>query len=254
MFFALPAVAVDRRAERPARGARGFLAGGAARDGRGRVAWPARDDGELLRRARPEARLVHGIRGVPEGDVLFPALRLAARRAASVPAEGWAVVTEAELYAGVVRRRGARPKRLDGGMLRDLSELKVGDPVVHEQHGIGRFQGLTTLKQKRGRPSSSCSVRGRQALRPGRTARRHRPLAGLAEEAPLHKLGSGQWDKAKERAAKQVRDTAAELLALYAKRAARLGHAFPLEQRDLGPSAGFGFEETPTRPRRSSRS
>src|SRR5439155_26353858 len=66
------------------------------------------------------------------------------------------------------------------------------------------------------------------------------------EEAPLHKLGSGQWDKAKARAAKQERDAAAELLALYAKRAARLGHAFPVSQHDLEAFAdGFGFEETP---------
>jgi transcription-repair coupling factor (superfamily II helicase) len=66
------------------------------------------------------------------------------------------------------------------------------------------------------------------------------------EEAPLHKLGSGQWDKAKARAAKQVRDTAAELLALYAKRAARHGHAFGIRQHDLEAFAdGFGFEETP---------
>jgi transcription-repair coupling factor (superfamily II helicase) len=66
------------------------------------------------------------------------------------------------------------------------------------------------------------------------------------EEAPLHKLGSGQWDKAKARAAKQVRDTAAELLALYAKRASRHGHAFGIQQHDLAAfAAGFGFEETP---------
>jgi transcription-repair coupling factor (superfamily II helicase) len=65
------------------------------------------------------------------------------------------------------------------------------------------------------------------------------------EEAPLHKLGSGQWDKAKARAEKQVRDTAAELLALYAKRAARLGIAFHVKQHDLEAFAdGFGFEET----------
>jgi len=66
------------------------------------------------------------------------------------------------------------------------------------------------------------------------------------EEAPLHKLGSGQWDKAKARAAKQVRDTAAELLALYAKRASRHGHAFGIRQHDLEAfAAGFDFEETP---------
>ncbi|HEY1287758.1 MAG TPA: transcription-repair coupling factor [Burkholderiales bacterium] len=165
--------------------------------------------------------------------------------------EKWAVVTEAELYAGVVRRRSrAAEKRTSvEGMLRDLSELKIGDPVVHEQHGIGRFQGLTTLNVEEGQaefllleyeggdklyvPVAQLGVIGRYS-------------GAQPEEAPLHKLGSGQWDKAKERAAKQVRDTAAELLALYAKRAARLGYAFSVELRDLETfAAGFGFEETP---------
>jgi len=167
------------------------------------------------------------------------------------PEEKWAVVTEAELYAGVVRRRARTAEKRTSveGMLRDLSELKVGDPVVHEQHGIGRFQGLTTLNVEEGQaefllleyeggdklyvPVAQLGVIGRYS-------------GAQPEEAPLHKLGSGQWDKAKERAAKQVRDTAAELLALYAKRAARLGHSFSIDLKDLeGFSAGFGFEETP---------
>ncbi|HEX6689892.1 MAG TPA: transcription-repair coupling factor, partial [Burkholderiales bacterium] len=168
-----------------------------------------------------------------------------------VPAEGWAIVTESELYAGVVRRRGRAAEKRSSveGMLRDLSELKIGDPVVHEQHGIGRFQGLTTLNLEEG-PSEFLLLEyeGGDKL--------YVPVAQLGvigrysgaqpEEAPLHKLGSGQWDKAKARAAKQVRDTAAELLALYARRAARLGHAFGINQHDLEAFAdGFGFEETP---------
>jgi transcription-repair coupling factor (superfamily II helicase) len=63
------------------------------------------------------------------------------------------------------------------------------------------------------------------------------------ESAPLHALGSGQWDKAKRRAAQQIRDTAAELLNLYARRALREGHAFPLDARDYAKFAeSFGFE------------
>jgi len=168
-----------------------------------------------------------------------------------LPAEGWAVVTEAELYAGVVRRRGRAAEKRSSveGMLRDLSELKIGEPVVHEQHGIGRYQGLVTLDVGDGKteflllqyegddklyvPVSQLGVIGRYS-------------GAQPEEAPLHKLGSGQWDKAKARAAKQVRDTAAELLALYARRAARLGHSFSIRQHDLEAFAdGFGFEETP---------
>jgi transcription-repair coupling factor (superfamily II helicase) len=172
-------------------------------------------------------------------------------RGFALPAEGWAVVTEAELYAGVVRRRerGAEKRSSVEGMLRDLSELKIGEPVVHEQHGIGRYQGLVGLDVGDGNtefllleyeggdklyvPVAQLGVIGRYS-------------GAQPEEAPLHKLGSGQWEKAKARAARQVRDTAAELLALYAKRAARRGHAFSMKQHDLEAFAdGFGFEETP---------
>src|SRR5688500_13470114 len=167
-----------------------------------------------------------------------------------LPADGWAVVTEAELYAGAVRRRGRAAEKRSSveGMLRDLSELKTGEPVVHEQHGIGRYMGLQEMSFEDGKseflvleyeggdklyvPVSQLGVIGRYS-------------GAQPEEAPLHKLGSGQWDKAKARAARQVRDTAAELLALYAKRAARLGHSFSIKQHDLEEfAAGFGFEET----------
>ena len=168
----------------------------------------------------------------------------------SLPLENWAVVTEAELYAGTVRRkgRGAKTQTSVEGMLRDLSELKVGDPVVHAQHGIGRYGGLVNLDLGEGLtefllleydggdklyvPVSQLEVISRYS-------------GAQPEAAPLHKLGSGQWDKARARAAKQVRDTAAELLALYAQRAARQGHAFSVTQHDLDAFAdGFGFEET----------
>ncbi len=134
-------------------------------------------------------------------------------------------------------------------MLRDLSELKVGDPVVHEQHGIARYQGLVNLDLGEGEgefllleyaggdklyvPVSQLHVIGRYS-------------GGAHDTAPLHKLGSGAWDKAKRRAMQQVRDTAAELLNIYAQRATRKGYAFKLTQRDYEEfSAGFGFEETP---------
>jgi len=168
-----------------------------------------------------------------------------------VPAEGWAVVTEAELYAGTARRksRGAKAQSSLEGMLRDLSELKIGDPVVHVQHGIGRYGGLASLDLGEGVtefllleydggdklyvPVSQLEVISRYS-------------GAQPEEAPLHKLGSGQWDKARARAARQVRDTAAELLELYASRALRQGHAFDVKQHDLEAFAdGFSFEETP---------
>jgi len=166
-------------------------------------------------------------------------------------AEGWCLVTEAELYAGTVRRRARDAQKASSveGMLRDLSELRIGDPVVHAQHGIGRYQGLVGLDLGEG-PTEFLHLQydgGDKLYVPvSQLAVISRYSGAQAEAAPLHKLGSGQWDKAKARAAKQVRDTAAELLALYAKRAAREGHAFKVQPHDLDAFAdGFGFEETP---------
>ena len=253
----LPAVAVDRRANDPLAGLKAFSQLGAARDGRGRVAWPARDHGELLRRVRPEARLVHGIRGVPEGDVLFPALRLAAAHGFTVPAEGWAVVTEAELYAGVVRP-GARGRELpvkacsatcrsSRWATRWCTSSMASDASRVDDLERGRGAGRVPPARVRGR---------RQALRPGRAARRHRPLQrrparrSPAAQARQRPMGQGEGTRGeagarhRSRAARAVREARA-----------RLGHAFSIEQRDLGrfPRASAS-RRRPTRPRRSSRS
>ncbi len=163
----------------------------------------------------------------------------------------FAVITENELYASQARSRDRRESAnriIAEHMLRDLSEVKVGDPVVHAQHGIGRYLGLVTIDPGEGAteflaleydggdklyvPVSQLQVIGRYS-------------GAAPEAAPLHKLGSGQWDKAKRKAAQQVRDTAAELLNLYAQRAARKGHAFTLKPQDYEAFAdGFPFEET----------
>jgi len=246
----LPPVAVDRRAPDPLAVLKMFLAAAP-----GRVLLAAESAG------RRETMLTYlaeyGVKPAPCPD--FATFALGAERLAltvapvangfRVPLEDWCLVTEAELYSGTARRRGRAEKRNSiEGMLRDLSELKVGDPVVHEKHGIGRYTGLVNLDLGEGTteflllqyeggdklyvPVSQLSVIGRYSGAQG-------------DDAPLHKLGSGQWDKAKARAAKQVRDTAAELLALYAKRAARQGHAFTVKQHDIEAFAdGFGFEET----------
>jgi transcription-repair coupling factor (superfamily II helicase) len=161
-----------------------------------------------------------------------------------------AIVTESELYAAQARgriARGAKKSNVEG-MLRDLSELKPGDPVVHEQHGIARYQGLVTLDLGEGENEFLLLeyAEGGKLYVP--VAQLHvisRYSGGAPEAAPLHKLGSGAWDKAKRRAMQQVRDTAAELLNLYAQRAVRKGHAFKLNYHDYEAfAAGFGFEET----------
>ncbi len=168
-----------------------------------------------------------------------------------LPDEHFAIVTETELYAAQPRSRAARAAKKSNveGMLRDLSELKNGDPVVHEQHGIARYAGLINLDLGEGEGEFLLLeyAGGDKLYVP--VAQLHvisRYSGGAPETAPLHKLGSGAWDKAKRRAMQQVRDTAAELLNLYAQRATRKGHAFKLTPRDYEEfAAGFGFEETP---------
>ena len=161
-----------------------------------------------------------------------------------------ALITENELYASQVRQRAARDAKRTSpeGMLRDLSEVKVGDPVVHETHGIGRYLGLLSMDLGEGSTEFL-------TLEYANADKLYVPVSSLhlisrysgasPEQAPLHQLGSGQWDKAKRKAATQVRDTAAELLAIYAQRAAREGYAFKLNPHDYEAFAeGFPFEET----------
>jgi transcription-repair coupling factor (superfamily II helicase) len=169
-----------------------------------------------------------------------------------LPEEKIAVITEAEIYPGQVRqarRRDARSKTNAEGMLRDLAEVKPGDPVVHSQHGIARYLGLVTLDLGEGAMEFlHLEYEGGDKLYVP-VSQLHvisRYTGAAPESAPLHRLGSGQWEKAKRKAARQVRDTAAELLDLYAKRLAREGYAFPLKAQEYEQfAATFPFEETP---------
>ncbi|HEU4457803.1 MAG TPA: transcription-repair coupling factor [Methylibium sp.] len=161
-------------------------------------------------------------------------------------------VTETELFdaAPTVRRRRKQEATSDvDALIKDLSELKLGDPVVHANHGIGRYVGLIHIDLGDGDTEFL-------HLEYADKATLYVPVSQLQlisrytgvspDEAPLHRLGSGQWEKAKRKAAEQVRDTAAELLNLYARRAAREGHAFRFQPQDYEAfAASFGFEETP---------
>jgi transcription-repair coupling factor (superfamily II helicase) len=256
----LPDLAVNRKADDPLAALRGFLAlhGGRAlllaeSPGRrqtladylaeyGMKPVPCADFAGFLAGAEP---FMLGV-GPLSGGFLLDAPK-------EVPVgDGIAIVTENELYAATARPRGrrtdARRANLEG-WLRDLSELKVGDPVVHESHGVGRYLGLVHMDFGEGDTEFL-------HLEYANGAKLYVPVAQLQvisrysgadpESIQLHTLGSGQWEKAKKKAAEQVHDTAAELLDLYARRALREGHKFSFKQHDLEAFAdGFGFEETP---------
>ena len=166
------------------------------------------------------------------------------------------IITEAELFTQTARaRRTKETSNTDPDTLfKDLSELKVGDPVVHVEHGIGRYQGLVLLNMAG--PKETPAFEEFLHLIYAHDATLYVPVQQLhqvtryagadPDSAPLHQLGSGQWDKAKRKAAQQIRDTAAELLNLYAARAIRKGHAFEFSAHDYAAFAeSFGFEETP---------
>jgi transcription-repair coupling factor (superfamily II helicase) len=248
----LPPLQVDRRADNPLHRLRDFLAG-----------FPGRSliVAETLGRRETLAQYLseHGVRTTAcDGFAAFLAATERLMLTVVPLANGFiaesgpfAFITENELYAAQARSRDRREemnRQIAENYLRDLSELKVGDPVVHMNHGIGRYLGLTNMDLGEGMteflaleydggdklyvPVSQLQVIGRYS-------------GASPEAAPLHKLGSGQWEKAKRKAAEQVRDTAAELLNIYAQRAARTGYAFQLKPQDYEAFAdGFPFEET----------
>ncbi|HFB9132804.1 TPA: transcription-repair coupling factor [Neisseria gonorrhoeae] len=163
-----------------------------------------------------------------------------------------AVITESDLYQYVARSRvhNRRKKHaaVSDGLLRDLAEINIGDPVVHEEHGIGRYTGLVTM-------DLGDETNEMMLLEYAGEAQLYVPVSQLHlisrysgqahESVALHKLGSGAWNKAKRKAAEKARDTAAELLNLYAQRAAQSGHKFEINESDYQAFAdGFGYEET----------
>ena len=161
------------------------------------------------------------------------------------------VITESQLYGKQVlqRRRRKKEQRDSDIIIRNLAELTLNSPVVHEQHGVGRYIGLTNIEvgdieaeflmleyadgDKLYVPVNSLHLIGRYT-------------GASPDSAPLHKLGSPQWAKAKRKAAERVRDVAAELLDIYAKREAKQGHSYHIDEAHYNAFASsFPFEETP---------
>ncbi|WP_338809705.1 transcription-repair coupling factor [Neisseria leonii] len=163
-----------------------------------------------------------------------------------------AVITESELYQYVAKSRSANRRKkhaqVSDGLLRDLAEINIGDPVVHEEHGIGRYMGLVTLDSGGGTAEMMLLeyAGGAQLYVPVSHLHLISRYSGQAHEnVGLHKLGGGAWTKAKRKAAEKARDTAAELLNLYAQRAAQEGFRFQFNELDYQAfSDGFEYEET----------
>lgn len=162
------------------------------------------------------------------------------------------VLTERELFGERVRterkrRRGAA--RDPESIIRDLTELTIGAPIVHVDHGVGRYQGLVSMELggMEGEFLTIEYAKGDKLYVPVAQLGLVSRYTGTAPElAPLHSLGGDAWERARKKAAEKVRDVAAELLGIYAQREARGGESMPIDRQMVEEfGATFPFEETP---------
>ncbi|MEE1894063.1 transcription-repair coupling factor [Pseudomonas otitidis] len=249
---ALPDLAIEGKASEPLAALRRFL-----EEFPGRVLFSAESAGrrevllELLARLKLRPQEVAGWPGFVASSERLAITIAPLDEGLLLDEPALALVAESPLFGQRVMQRRRRERRSDGGdnVIKNLAELREGAPVVHIDHGVGRYLGLITLE-----------IEGQAAeflaLQYAEEAKLYVPVASLHliarytgtddALAPLHRLGSETWQKAKRKAAEQVRDVAAELLDIYARRAARKGYAFKDPLADYATfSAGFPFEETP---------
>lgn len=249
----LPAVAVDRHRSDPFEALRGLCA-----DAARRVVVCADSEGrheilrDWLRNAQFDPQRASTLADALQSTAPLSLCVAPLSQGFCIAPTSQALVTESDLFGQHNPRRRQRRQESASNidaMIRDLSELALGDPVVHTQHGVGRYEGLVTLDLGEGDTEFL-------SLRYAGEAQLYVPVAQLhcisrysgadTDSAPLHTLGAGQWEKARKKAAQQAHDTAAELLDLYAQRAARPGFSFDVPQADYETFVeGFGFEETP---------
>ncbi len=164
----------------------------------------------------------------------------------------FAIIPEASLFGQQQvqqKRRRQKPTRDADTIIRNLTDLSEGDPVVHEEHGVGRYQGMEMI-------TAGGVEQEYILLTYSKGDKLYVPVASLhlisrysgvsAEHAPLHTLGTEHWDKVRKKAAQKAHDIAAELLEIHARRAAQKGHAFPFNELEyLAFADTFPFEETP---------
>ena len=248
----LPPLAIQARAAHPARAVTDFL----AEPGR-RVLFVAESTGrremlaENLHGFNIQPKPVDGWQAFADSKVPLGITVAPLEQGLFLDEPDIALITETQLYGERVRQdRRRRAKERDGeAVVRNLTELHEGAPVVHEDHGVGRFLGLKTLDIG-GMTTEFLTLeyaRGDKLYVPVSSLHLISRYTGASpENAPLHRLGGEQWDRLKRKAAQKAHDVAAELLDIYARRAARQGVAFPAPGDDYAAfAAAFEFEETP---------
>ena len=244
-------VRIDARAEQPAAALTAHLY---ASDARVLLAAESAGRRELLLdllRARGIAVQVYvSFAGFLSGDSKIGIAVCAAVAGLRLEAPALEILTESQLFGERARqeRRRRRADRDPARILAELTDLRIGAPVVHESYGVGRYAGLQTMDVA-GYSGEFLVLEyadGDKLYVPVQALHLVSRYTGApAESAPLHKLGGDQWQKARRKAAQRIRDVAAELLDLYSRRAARQGTSIVAPEADYRAfQAGFPFEET----------
>ena len=251
-----PSLPVRAQTEQPLSALESFLT-----DFEGRVLFCADSAGrresllELLGRIRVRPTVVDTWEQFLTGSDRLALLVAPLQQGLMLPEAGLALISETQLFGERIQQTRRRKASQDNTELvvKNLTELSVGAAVVHIDHGVGRYRGLETIDVD-GATTEFLTLEyaeGAKLYVPVTNLHLISRYGGTEQElAPLHRLGSEAWDKAKRKAAEQIRDTAAELLEIYARRAARKGFAF--EDPDTAYdtfAAAFPFEETPDQER-----
>ncbi|MEX2517201.1 MAG: transcription-repair coupling factor [Gammaproteobacteria bacterium] len=206
---------------------------------------------ELLKGHDLRPQQVEGWQAFIESDAPLALTVAPLEQGAQIETPKLAVIAESQLFGDRAqqKRRRRRGQRDPENIIRDLTELNIGAAVVHEEHGVGRYLGLNRLDVG-DVPAEFIALEyadGDKLYVPVANLDRISRYTGAdPDHAPLHKLGSGQWEKARRRAVQKVHDVAAELLELHARRAAREGISHRLEDDSYRAFVqSFPFEETP---------
>lgn len=247
---ALPDVSFKPRSQEPAAQLKQFIA-----DFQGRILITGESAGrreslrDLLRDQGLHPTVCEHWTGFVDGDTALGIGIAPLEQGLLLREQGLAIITETQLLGQRTHQRARRKAVRDPEtLIRDLTDLAPGAPVVHEDHGVGRYLGLQKLRitdietefltlEYAGGDKLYVPVASLHLI--------SRYTGSAPEQAPLHKLGSDQWQKARRRAAERVRDAAAELLEIQARRLARQGYAFEIHTEEYRQFAStFPFEET----------
>lgn len=247
----IPAVNIDARLQDPAQHLRAFMA-----RRKSKIMIAAESLGrrehihDTLRELNIVTKIVSDWSEFVSSDAAMNLLVAPIDDSVDLTEHGITLIAEAQLFGSRTRQQSRRRKTRDAdAIVRNLNDLTLGSPVVHEDHGVGRYIGLQSLSiQATETEFVTLEYFGGDKL--------YVPVANLhlisrytgadAETAPWHKLGSDHWSKIKQKAAQRARDVAAELLDVYARRAAKHGFSFDTEMLEYTSFASsFPFEETP---------